>query len=562
MFTTVRCSGVEILNADGTVPPAGSLLAFGDKGKVEPTQQITVQEIDLSGGVLTYDDVSGLLVNGKSVDCTFSPQNIRYFNFYNQTNLDPPIAELGWPPGLWSDVSGPISTAEWVCSVVGSEYNYTGQPQDVSSAQYSAICYPASSGTWYIKRQMPPYTGIMGFQIMAMRSTVCNDGRHVVPLPVYLAIDPSGDGFAVSWGWDTIGAYYPFLSSVELDWYTGTRTVSPPVITSVRNGYAITGLEPLTEYTVSARFCDENGVYGQTKTVVGQTNKTPITPTIYLQNIGVGNADIRWQTDLSYNNIEIELYDGTSASGAPIATGTTTMQYDRFLIPDQFQSGISLQEKTYYTVRIRFTSVSQLSNWATLTFLSATTDLTFIPTPYRLPIPNLQAHSLDVEWDLLPGYPQIQSISLECGIPNEQTGQSGPYSISAEQPFTFSSLRSETTYECSLRYQYQYNYGEAYTIQVTTPASLDTPAVSFDAVASSSTTIDVEWSTPFPPGSRIIFYRISGVGRYTELVPSNDTVSSYQISGLTPDTLYDVVVASKSGSDYGPFNPQQVRTFD
>lgn len=56
---------MEFLNADGSAPSVGSVLAIvDDRGEVRPVQDIAVQSIDLSGGELTYTDSLGLLIDG------------------------------------------------------------------------------------------------------------------------------------------------------------------------------------------------------------------------------------------------------------------------------------------------------------------------------------------------------------------------------------------------------------------------------------------------------------------------------------------------------------------
>ena len=70
---SVKTRHIVMQNEDSTFPPAFSLLAADEKGRGNTmlVQDISVNSVtlfgDVSAGVLTYSDVSGLLLNSSSI---------------------------------------------------------------------------------------------------------------------------------------------------------------------------------------------------------------------------------------------------------------------------------------------------------------------------------------------------------------------------------------------------------------------------------------------------------------------------------------------------------------
>lgn len=361
VFTTVQTAGMEFLKSDGTAPPVDSVLVVKDRGVVVPSTDISLNSVTINDGVLTYNDVSGLLVNGDPVGGSIPPTNIRYFILYNQNVNDPDVI-LTWPPGLWPE-SGPILVTDWVCSVVGFDYNYDGpQSLDMTAPRYIATCYPSGS-SWKLRRVMPPTTPVtvppvnafMGFHIMAMRRSMCEDRRFTLPAPLSLVIDPSGGGIGVTWGGIPLESY-PYVTLMQINWQTGTR--SPPVdVPIAAKKYLIDGLALGTTYTITARYKQSDGALGPAATAV-KTTANLSAPTVTLTEVTSTSMKVSWSAGTAWAPSVVIAWPG----------GTVTRP-----TTDGYYTITSLQASTSYTVNVAYSTGADTgpNGSATATTLSA-----------------------------------------------------------------------------------------------------------------------------------------------------------------------------------------------
>ena len=535
VFTTVRCSGLELINGDGSTPAPNSVLATRDDGVVQPTRNITVQtvnaqEVDINGGALTYSNSTGLLFNGQQVmkDYTFLPSNIRYFVLYSQSASDLSDAVIEWPDSLWTDVAGPISPAEWACSIVGIDYNYTGVPISSPSPQYVATCYPGGE-KWYLRRKMPSgNSALMGFHIMAVRRTVCDDRRFALQRPIALSVDPSGNGILVRWG--DIRAIYPNIKYVQISITARTATTIDVPVGELR--YFIGNLLPTYPYTVTTRYKDIGGNLGPF-TITNINTRSAMPPAVVVSAVTSRSFTLQWYNPPT-NATALRIQ---KVPGGTIDVDPTLGEY----------SFHDLSANTAYTLTSQYAFTSGASD-SVLTQITTES----LPALSNLILGDATATTFSVRWNLPVSVPSwISKIRLRWGDTGEVLLNP------TETQTAITGLLQGTSYPVSVAFFDGYQSGP---VLSGTQATSVVPAASFGVnPAAPPMRIDVSWGTPPTFVTDVyVYWRNWHPTAQNQWMKSPNRIgeTSYSIINVNPQIVYEIYVQFESNGAKGPYTTQ------
>jgi hypothetical protein len=296
----LKTRNIVIQNPDGSYPPPSALLAMDGVGRggTAWTQDISLNSVTLFGnesvGVLTYSDVSGLLLN--SAPLQILPATVPFdsvadaaplsalIQSYNEllAVLNGSFITVNLPPSVTGLVATPtVSTADLSWNSVGSGYTYTvdlcGSPliTDVSGTTYTITSLTAAT----------PYTASVTAHnnsvFSGLPTSVAFTTQSLPPAVTGLQIGQI-DVSAATLSWNSAGSY---TYNIYLD--------GSPVALGVSGlSYAFTGLTVSTGYTASVRVTD--GVYEGPPSSVSFTTATPLTVTV--SAITTNGATISWNS--------------------------------------------------------------------------------------------------------------------------------------------------------------------------------------------------------------------------------------------------------------------------
>ena len=372
---SLKTRRIVIQNEDSSYPPAGAVLAMDPKGRggTVITQDVSLNSVALMGqttaGILTYSDVSGLLVNSEpistlpapvSFDSVADSSNLSgLIESYNQllAVLNGAVITVNLPPSVTGLVAAPdINTADLSWNSVGSGYTYT---VDLCGSNLATDV----SGTTYQLTSLAPattYTASVSahnnsvFSSLPTSVSFTTDGLPVVSGLVVSNIDVT----AASITWTSVGGSYTY------NVYRGATFLANESGTS----YSLTELTATTAYTISVRVTD--GTNEGSPASNSFTTATPLTVTASAVT-GTG-ATISWNSAGSGYLYNLQIVQGSTV--IETLTGLTDLSY----------SVVDLNDSTTYIASVRFTSTGFTSSSAyTTTFrTSGPTSFGFFDRPY------------------------------------------------------------------------------------------------------------------------------------------------------------------------------------
>ena len=336
------------------------------RGGTVITQDVSLNSVallgDVSAGILTYSDVSGLLLNSEPIsglpapvpfDSVADSANLSgLIESYNQllavlngtlisVNLPPPVTGLVATPG--------VNTADLSWNSVGSGYTYT---VDLCGATVESDV----SGTTYQLTSLVPTTAYNA-SVSAHNNSVFSGPASSVSfttsgLPVVTNLTVSSiDVTAASLSWTSVGGGYTY------NIYRGATFLATVSGTS----YSLTGLTATTAYTVSVRVTD--GTNQGAPASISFTTATPLT--VSSSAVTGTSATISWTSAGSGYSYNLQILQGSAV--IETLTGLTDLSY----------SVTDLSDSTTYIASVRFTSSGFTSSSAYTTTFTTTGPTSF-----------------------------------------------------------------------------------------------------------------------------------------------------------------------------------------
>jgi len=394
---SLKTRRIVIQNEDSSYPPAGAVLAMDSKGRggTVITQDLSLNSIallgDLSAGVLTYSDVSGLLLNSEPISGLPAPvpfdsvpdsANLSdLIESYNEllAVLNGTLITVNPPPVVTGLVATPgVNTADLSWNSVGSGYTYT---VDLCGSDLVTDV----SGTTYRLTSLVPTTSYTA-SVSAHNNSVFSGPASSVPFttggfPVVTGLTVSSiDVSAASVSWASVGGGYTY------NIYKGPTFLADVSGTS----YSLTGLTATTAYTISIRVTD--GIYQGAPASASFTTATPLTVTASAVT-GTG-AKIAWTSAGSGYAYNLQILQGSAV--IETLTGLTDLSY----------SVTDLSDSTAYIASVRFTSSGFTSSSAyTTTFTTIGSGFSPIQGFYTQTRYNSQGiDSRNINFGLPPNY--------------------------------------------------------------------------------------------------------------------------------------------------------------
>ncbi|MBO7490892.1 MAG: fibronectin type III domain-containing protein [Bacteroidales bacterium] len=254
-----------------------------------------------------------------------------------------------------------------------------------------------------------------------------------------------------------------------------------------------------------------------------------LTPTV--ANIGPYTADLNWMNFQQSVSSWDMMYgvQGTfdTLSGGSIITGIT----------DTFYTLTGLTSATTYAVYMKPYCSSEIGTWSSPRIFTTTAAC---PTPTTPVVMSHTAEEATISW--LPGASET-GWEVACVPHGTPVGGATPDYVSSS-PYTFTNLIDNTQYDVYVRADCgngEYSYWTNAVTFTTDPYCTPPTNVSVDQIQATSAL--VTWSTaPVGAIGYTVGYSEAGMNNWTT---QTVTGVNYMISGLTPNTEYDVFVYSE-----------------
>ena len=257
------------------------------------------------------------------------------------------------------------------------------------------------------------------------------------------------------------------------------------------------------------------------------SNCPSFTPSV--ANIGPYSADLNWG---NYNQsaLSFDLVYGEASTFDTLTSTTITG------LTDTFYALTGLTSATAYKACIKSHCSSESGSWsAPRTF----TTLAACPTPTQLTVGTVTADQVTVSW--YPGATET-SWELVC-VPHGSPVTSGTSEYPTSYPYTVYNLNDDTQYDIYVRANCGNGEWSYWTFPVTfTTDPLCTPPANVTVSQIMGTSALVSWNSALVGAdSYTVEYSEHNLNNW---VPATVSVTSYMLSGLTPETSYDVRVFS------------------
>lgn len=267
---SVKTRRLVVQNEDGTFPPAYSLIATDAKGLgvTEWVQDISMNSVtlvgDASAGVLTYSDISGLLLNAQSVSglpapvpfdsVPYSPSVEELAQSYNEllAILNGKIISVNLPPSVTPTVIPAVVTADISWNPVGIGYSYTvylngiAQSPDTSGNTYTLT--GLTSATTYTVAVASRNNSVFSSQLIPISFTT-----NQLPTVTILVGAVTSSSISLSWSPEDAN-----LFSYNIYYHAGSN--ADTVIYDISGGsvvsYILTDLSANTTYSINVRATD------------------------------------------------------------------------------------------------------------------------------------------------------------------------------------------------------------------------------------------------------------------------------------------------------------------
>ena len=255
-----------------------------------------------------------------------------------------------------------------------------------------------------------------------------------------------------------------------------------------------------------------------------------LTPTV--ANIGPYSADLSW-INFQQSALNWDLLYGEAGTFDTISGGTSITN-----VTDTFYYMTGLSSGTMYQVYLKSHCSSETGSWsAPRTF----TTLAACPTPINLTLMSHTAEEATISW--MPGATE-SSWEVVC-VPHGDPVYSGTPTVVYNSPYTISNLIDNTPYDVYVRAECgngEYSYWTSAVTFTTDPYCTEPTNVHATQVVGTSALIS--WnSAPVGATGYTVGYSEAGLDNWTT-IPSV-TGTSYMLSGLTPNTSYDVFVLTE-----------------
>ena len=255
-----------------------------------------------------------------------------------------------------------------------------------------------------------------------------------------------------------------------------------------------------------------------------------LTPTV--ANIGPYSADLSW-INFQQSALNWDLLYGEAGTFDTISGGTSITN-----VTDTFYYMTGLSSGTMYQLYLKSHCSSETGSWsAPRTF----TTLAACPTPINLTLMSHTAEEATISW--MPGATE-SSWEVVC-VPHGDPVYSGTPTVVYNSPYTISNLIDNTPYDVYVRAECgngEYSYWTSAVTFTTDPYCTEPTNVHATQVVGTSALIN--WnSAPVGATGYTVGYSEAGLDNWTT-IPSV-TGTSYMLSGLTPNTSYDVFVLTE-----------------
>ena len=255
-----------------------------------------------------------------------------------------------------------------------------------------------------------------------------------------------------------------------------------------------------------------------------------LTPTV--ANIGPYSADLSW-INFQQSALNWDLLYGEAGTFDTISGGTSITN-----VTDTFYYMTGLSSGTMYQVYLKSHCSSETGSWsAPRTF----TTLAACPTPINLTLMSHTAEEATISW--MPGATE-SSWEVVC-VPHGDPVYSVTPTVVYNSPYTISNLIDNTPYDVYVRAECgngEYSYWTSAVTFTTDPYCTEPTNVHATQVVGTSALIN--WnSAPVGATGYTVGYSEAGLDNWTT-IPSV-TGTSYMLSGLTPNTSYDVFVLTE-----------------
>ena len=357
-----------------------------------------------------------------------------------------------------------------------------------------------------------------------------------------LTLVDSGDWVTTGTGWFSIQLDQPYIWDGTSNLVVGVSFRGAHSDYSTNNpncGYQYTaqsGNAHIRRYSTTLSSCDPMSTAAANSVSSARPNLRisyvisgcpSLTPMV--ANIGPYSADLNW---LNYNQsaLSFDLVYG-EASTFDTLTGTTITS-----LTDTFYSLTGLTSATTYKACIKSHCSSESGTWSAPRVF---TTLAACPTPVNLAVGGITATSVTVNW--APGATET-SWELSC-VPHGSAAGSGTSEYPTAYPYTVNNLNPNTQYDVYVRANCgngEWSYWTSAVTFTTDPVCTPPTNVVVDQISGSSAL--VSWySAPVGADSYTVEYSEHGMNNW---VPATVSVTHYMLSGLTPETSYDVRVFS------------------
>ncbi|MBR4786535.1 MAG: fibronectin type III domain-containing protein [Bacteroidales bacterium] len=424
----------------------------------------------------------------------------------------------------------------------GGAYSYA--QQIYRAAEFTAAGVPAGAvitSIWFYNATGATTMSDLRTYLGPRSSDYFSSTTDWVPYNTLTLVD-SGDWVTTGIGWFEIQLDQPYIWDGVSNLVVGVSFRGAHSDYSTNNpncGYQYTvqsGNAALRRYSTSLASCDP------TSTAAASTNSTnrpnlkisyilsncpSLTPMV--ANIGPYSADLNW---MNYNQsaLSFDLVYGEASTFDTLTSTTITG------LTDTFYALTGLTSATTYKASIKSHCSSESGTWsAPRTF----TTLAACPTPTQLTVGTVTADQVTVSW-----YPGATETSWELVyVPHGSPVTAGTSEYPTSYPYTVYNLNDDTQYDIYVRASCGNGEWSYWTSPVTfTTDPLCTPPSSVAVSQIRGNSALVTWNSALVGAD-------SYTVEYSELnmnnwVPATVSATQYMLSGLTPQTHYEVRVFS------------------
>ena len=273
----------------------------------------------------------------------------------------------------------------------------------------------------------------------------------------------------------------------------------------------------------------------------GPDSETPAAPVLSVGTRDQTSVTVTWTapaTDEAITGYELQWRSSsvTNWTLEPLIAGTQTS----YTI-----TGLQLQ--TSYEVRVRARFATTASAWSTSITVSTTAPLA-LPAP-TLSEPTARSNSIAVTWTAPATSEPVTEYELQWRSSSDTDWTVEPPIARTQTSYTITGLQPQNSYEVRVRARFATTasaWSTSITVSTTAPLALPAPTLSEPTARSNS--IIVTWAAPAtsePVTGYELSWRSSSDTNWTVEPPIARTQTSYTITGLHPQTSYEVRVRAR-----------------